>query len=144
MADVKKASTKSATAETKTTEAKVAKTTPAEVAKAAVTARKEAEKKEAAPMVKEEKKVVKKTTTAKKSAGKRAKKAPVEKVREVFFEYGEKQVLTQDIVNKIEEAWKAEGHRVATIKTLRVYVKAEDDRAYYVINDNDEGKFVEI
>lgn len=95
----------------------------------------------------EEKKPVAAKAPAKKAEAKkttkRAKK-PVEKVQEVFVEYGEQQYLTQDVIAKIHEKYKAEGHRVGAIKSLRVYINLEQGRAYYVINDKTNGEFVEL
>ncbi len=149
----KKVSTKSDAVETK----KVT-STPTAAAQNAVAAKAEAEKKETAVAPKAEEKKTATKPAAKKPAAKKAttrkttekkakrasKKAPVEKVQEVFFEYNGQQILSQDIVNRIEETWKAEGHRIASIKTLRVYINPDEQRAYYVINDKAEGKFVEL
>lgn len=92
---------------------------------------------------KEAKKAPAKKTTAKKASAKKAAK-PVETVQEVYFEYGEQQILAEDLVGKIKETYKSEGHRISAIKSLRVYIKPEERRAYYVINDKAEGKFVEF
>lgn len=136
--------------ETKTTTA--TKTAPVAAATKAVAAKKPEEKpvakvEEKKPAAKaEENKPAAKNTTAKKSAAKkpaakRAKK-PVEKIQEVFVEYNGEQFLTGEIVEKIHEQYRAEGHRVGAIKSLRVYIDPAERRAYYVINDKAEGKFV--
>ncbi|MCI5639382.1 MAG: DUF6465 family protein [Lachnospiraceae bacterium] len=95
----------------------------------------------------EEKKPVAAKAPAKKAEAKkttkRAKK-PVEKVQEVFVEYGDQQYLTQDVIAKIHEKYKAEGHRVGAIKSLRVYINPEQGKAFYVINDKANGEFVEL
>ena len=77
-------------------------------------------------------------TTAKKTAKAEVK----ETVEEVFFELNGEQFLSNTIVERIKEEWKNEGHRISSIKTLRVYVNLEERNAYYVINDKAENKFV--
>ena len=75
-----------------------------------------------------------------------AKKKAAEKevVQEVYIEYNQDQILTKELVEKIQETYKNEGHRISSIKSLRVYINLEERRAYYVINDKSEGKFVEF
>lgn len=77
---------------------------------------------------------------------KRAARKPASAVREneIYVEYAEKTVVSSEIIAKIEEAYKAEGHRVGAIKKMEVYVNIGEDKAYYVINGKAEGKFVEL
>jgi len=82
-----------------------------------------------------------KNTIKKQPAAKRAEK---EIVQEVYFEYNGDQILSNELLDRIKEEYKNEGHRVSSIKTLRVYINADDRKAYYVINDKAEGKFVEF
>ena len=85
-----------------------------------------------------------KKTTAKKTTARKAAKKPVEKITEVYFEYNGEQILSEELVGRIQEAYKNEGHRISSIKTLRVYINPDERKAYYVINDKAEGKFVEF
>ena len=106
----------------------------------------------AAQTVKEEAKTTataaKETKPAAKPAKAPAKKTAVKKkadpVQEVFVEYGGDQILTEDIVNRIKETYVNEGHYASSIKSLRVYVNLEERKAYYVINDKAEDRFVEF
>lgn len=82
-----------------------------------------------------------KNTIKKQPAAKRAEK---EIVQEVYFEYNGDQILSNELLDRIKEEYKNEGHRISSIKTLRVYINADDRKAYYVINDKAEGKFVEF
>lgn len=91
----------------------------------------------------EKKTTAKNTATKKKTTIRRATKKP-DPVQEVFFEYAGEQILTEELVNRIKETYKSEGHRVGAIKSLRVYINPEERKAYYVINDKAEGKFVEF
>lgn len=80
-----------------------------------------------------------KNTTKKQPAAKRAEKEIVQKV---YFEYNGDQILSNELLDRIKEEYKNEGHRISSIKTLEVYINANDRKAYYVINDKAEGKFV--
>ena len=128
-AEVKPAETKEAEvkpAETKTLEAKAAEV------KAAASAV-EAETTEA---VKEEvKKAPKKKATRKAAAKKQS-----ESETEVFVEYYGQQSSVEEITNKVKEVFVSEGHRVSTIKSLKLYLKPEDGFAYYVINEKFAGR----
>ena len=109
-------------------------------------AAKAAEKPVAKTTAKETKATAKTTkkTTAKKTTTRKAAKKPVEKITEVYFEYNGEQILSEELVGRIQEAYKNEGHRISSIKTLRVYINPDERKAYYVINDKAEGKFVEF
>lgn len=82
---------------------------------------------------------------ARKAPAKRqVKKAPAEIVEEVFVEHNHEQFLIGDIVNRIKETYKSEGHRISSIKSLKVYVDPAQRKAYYVINEKAEGKSVDL
>ena len=74
---------------------------------------------------------------AKKAAAGAAKKAVMKP--EVYVQFGGKETLTSDLVNDAKTAYKAAGNRAA-VRTLRVYVKPEEGCAYFVINDEFQGK----
>lgn len=114
---------------------KIADKTTAE--KTATAAAKTAEAKKAPA-----KKTPAKKTTAKRATRKTTKKA--EPIQEVFYEYAGEQILTEELVGRIKEQYKSEGHRVGAIKSLRVYINPEHRKAYYVINDKAEGSFIEF
>ena len=114
-----------------------AKNTSVETAMKAVAAKKP-EVKAAAPAP------VKKTEEKTRKPRKKTVKKPVEKIQEVFVEFNGEQFKTASIIEKIHEVYKAEGHRVGAIKSLRVYIDPVERKAYYVINDKAEGKYVEF
>lgn len=101
-----------------------------------------AEKTTAAAKAAEVKKAPAKKPAAKKTTRKSVKKA--EPIQEVFYEYAGEQILTEELVGRIKEQYKSEGHRVGAIKSLRVYINPEHRKAYYVINDKAEGSFIEF
>lgn len=113
------------------------------------TEEKPAAKAEVKPAVKEtvkkaEEKVAEKKTRKPRKPRKKTVKKPVEKIQEVFVEFNGEQFKTASIIEKIHEVYKAEGHRVGAIKSLRVYIDPVERKAYYVINDKAEGKYVEF
>lgn len=85
-----------------------------------------------------EKKPAAKKAPAKTAAKKVAAKKELQP--EVYVQYAGQEFLTNDIVEKVKETYTAEGHRVSSIKSLQVYVKPEENAAYYVINENTSGK----
>lgn len=66
-------------------------------------------------------------------------KAAAENKNAVYVEFAGKQYKTEDVIANIQAAWVAEGHRVGSIKSLNVYIKPEECRAYYVINEKNIG-----
>ncbi len=98
-------------------------------------------------------KVAKKAAKATKSAASKVKKEAkkvaketVKKVKEkkelvpeVFIQYEAIEAKTEDIIENIKKAYVADGHYVAGIKDLKVYIKPEDGCAYYVINGSYAG-----
>ena len=63
-------------------------------------------------------------------------KASVNVSEEVFVQFGNSEVLTKDIVEKVKDAYVAEGHTADSVKKIRVYIKPEEGMAYYVVNDD--------
>lgn len=134
------------TAQTKEAEVKPAETKEAEV-KPAETKTLEAKATEKLANVKE---TVKETTEAvkeevkkapkKKATRKAAAKKQSESETEVFVEYYGQQSSVEEITNKVKEVFVSEGHRVSTIKSLKLYLKPEDGFAYYVINEKFAGR----
>lgn len=82
-------------------------------------------------------------TAAKKTADKVAastKKAEKEAlVPEIYVQYTGREANQKDIIENIKAAYVAEGHRAGSIKTLQVYLKPEENAAYYVINQKYAG-----
>lgn len=135
--------------ETKVTPVKVTSTKPAaaeeeKVVKAAK--KEEAAEKEMKPEVstaeESKKETTKKAAPAKKTTTKKAapaKKKEVERVEEVYLQFGSLEVTTKEVLDKAKQAYVAEGHRESSIKSIRLYLKPEESMAYYVINDKFAG-----
>ena len=78
---------------------------------------------------------------AKKAAAKKpaAKKAAAPAKAEVIkVQFGGNEYDTAAIVEAVKAAYKAENK--SAIKTLSVYIKPEENAAYYVVNDKVNGK----
>ena len=131
----------------KATEVKAAakaEETKAAAAKPAETAAK------AAPAKAEEKKPAEKKPAAKTAANntpkKRgpkpgSKKAVKEALKpEVIIQHQGREASLEDAIEKAKGEFVAAGHRVSSIKSLQVYVKPEEEAAYYVINQKFAGR----
>ena len=92
----------------------------------------------------EEKKVAPvKTTKAapKKTAAKKTAKTTTEKKTTLVIQYYGKEVSDKEVIDKVKAAYAAEsGKKATSIKTLNVYVKPEENAAYYVVNGKAAGK----
>lgn len=81
------------------------------------------------------KKTVKKTATA----AKKAEPKKAEKVEEIYLQFHGQEIFTKEIMDKAKQAYVAEGHRESSIKSIRLYIKPEENMAYYVINEKIAG-----
>lgn len=123
---------KAANVEKKDTAAVVAEAPKAEAKKPAA---KKAATKTAA------KKTDTKKTTAKKAATTRTKKAEVKEV--VHVQFDGKSYTTEDLVKSAKDVWKFDlKQKVSDFKSVEIYVKPEENLAYYVINGDVTGSFL--
>ena len=53
----------------------------------------------------------------------------------VYVQYAGNEVLENDVLERVKEAYVAEGNRASGIKSVQVYLKPEENAAYYVINN---------
>lgn len=76
-----------------------------------------------------------KTTAAKKAP---AKKAALKET--VVLQYAGKEIEYTDVMKKVKEYWtKKLKNKVGDMKSVTVYLKPEEDKAYFVINDDETG-----
>lgn len=113
------------------------KTVVKEETSAAKPAAKTEVKKESAAKKTTVKKPAKKTT---KKGAKRGPKPASERTIELHVQYGGREVSYTDLVNRIKDMWKEQGKRETSLKSINVYVKPEEFKAYYVINDDVTGE----
>lgn len=76
-----------------------------------------------------------KKTTAAKTTRKPAAKKGTEVKADVFVQFGGKEFSEEAIMSKVVAAWEAEGKKASAIKKAKLYIKPEDGKAYYVINE---------
>ena len=93
-------------------------------------AKKPATKKTTARKTTTRKSAAKKTTTRKTATRKAA-----DTKTEVFIQYGGEESSISNVMEKVNAAWGAEGKKISAIKRVKLYVKPEDNKAYYVINE---------
>ena len=107
--------------------------------------------------VKETKKTTAKKATATKAVAEKAvevketKKAPAKKAttakaavkkEEVTVEFAGKAYTTEQLVQIAKDVWKYDlGRKATEFKTVKIYVKPEENQAYYVVNDEVTGSF---
>mgnify|MGYP005947143731 FL=1 len=95
---------------------------------------------------KEEKKPTAKKAPAKKEeapAEKAVKKAPEKDTAKLFIEFGGNKFAADEIVEKCKAAYKADNSR-KQVRSIEVYVKPEDNKAYYVVNGKADGLYIDL
>lgn len=105
------------------------KETVAEEAAVKETAVKEAKKRGRKPGSKNAVKTINKDKEVKKA----------EKQEEVYLQFAGEEIAIEEVMDKARAAYVAEGHRASSIKSLRLYIKPEERKAYYVINEKAAG-----
>ena len=59
----------------------------------------------------------------------------------LYVEYQEKQMDEKHLVAKAKQIWTDEGRKISALTSLQLYVKPEENMAYYVFNDEIKGEF---
>lgn len=115
------------------------------VAKKAEPAKKETAVKKAAPVKKTAAKAAPaaKKETVKKAPAKKAAPAKKEAVKAaVNLQFAGKSYTDADLIKIAKDVWKYDlGKKVSDFKSVELYVKPEESRAYYVINGETTGSF---
>ncbi|MBQ7679753.1 MAG: hypothetical protein IJT34_07875 [Butyrivibrio sp.] len=62
--------------------------------------------------------------------------------QEIYVQYGDHELRTEDIAARCRENYEQNGGDLADLKELQIYVKPEDNAAYYVVNGSTTGKIV--
>ena len=71
-----------------------------------------------------------------------AKKTTTAKKEEVTVEFAGKAYTTEQLVQIAKDVWKYDlGRKATEFKTVKIYVKPEENQAYYVVNDEVTGSF---
>ena len=113
---------------------------PVATIKTPVAAETKAAEVKAAPAKAEEKKAPAKEAAAKKPAAKKAA-ATTEVKTNIVLQYGDRNVTYDTIVTNAKNNYKYDmGGDVDAMKKLSVYVKPEENAAYYVVDDKVQGR----
>ena len=87
----------------------------------------------AAPAKKTTRRTTKATTRKTTKATIRKTAAAVDS--EVFVQIYGQEFSQQEIMQKVVAAWEAEGKKITSIKRAKLYIKPEEGKAYYVVNE---------
>ena len=95
--------------------------------------------------VKETAKAAAPKAEAKKPAARRTAAKKAEATAEVYFQYLGKEFASKDLVSDVKKAWiEMTGKKEEDIQDVKVYVKPEENKAYYVVNGEAEGNYIEL
>lgn len=76
------------------------------------------------------------TEMAATEAKKAVKRATTKKTESVTVQYGGKNISTEALVKSAKDIWRYDmGRKVGDLTKLELYVKPEENRVYYVMND---------
>ncbi len=59
----------------------------------------------------------------------------------LYVEFQEKQLDEKTVITLAKKVWTDAGNKAADLKDLKVYIKPEENTAYYVFNDDISGSF---
>ncbi len=59
----------------------------------------------------------------------------------MYMEFQGKQLDENEIVAKAKHIWVENGNKASALKSLKLYIKPEENTAYYVFNDEVTGGF---
>ncbi|MCL2253668.1 MAG: DUF6465 family protein [Lachnospiraceae bacterium] len=93
---------------------------------------------------KETTKAVAKKPSVKKTAEKKAStKSTASKKNEIVkFEFNNKSYSQEDLLKSAKDVWQYDfGKKASELKDIELYVKPEEDKAYYVFNNDITGSF---
>lgn len=57
-----------------------------------------------------------------------------------YVEFQGKKVETKDVLVAAKKVWTEAGNKVKDLETVDLYIKPEENAAYYVFNDKESGK----
>jgi len=59
---------------------------------------------------------------------------------EYFVEFEGQQTCMNSIADTIKEIWKTDGNKMKDLKSLKIYYKPLEGKAYYVLNGDSKGE----
>jgi hypothetical protein len=58
-----------------------------------------------------------------------------------IIQFSGKEVIMGELEQKVKEVWRESGNLQKDIKSMEIYVKNEEGKCFYVINESVKGKF---
>ncbi|WP_435790827.1 DUF6465 family protein [Clostridium sp.] len=58
-----------------------------------------------------------------------------------MIQFSGKEFIIGELEQKVKEIWRASGNLQKDIKSMDIYVKLEEGKCFYVINETVKGKF---
>lgn len=58
-----------------------------------------------------------------------------------YVEFYGKQIDQADLIKEAKSIWTKSGKKAADLTSVELYVKPEDNKAYYVFNEDETGSF---
>ena len=59
----------------------------------------------------------------------------------IYIEYYGKQVEQASLVKEAKSIWTKSGKKASDLKSIDLYIKPEENTAYYVFNEDESGSF---
>lgn len=113
----------------------------AEEVNAAVQTAKEAVEKVTEKVAEKTEELVEKTEKAGKTTARKAPEKKAEVKETVYLQYLGKEINKDDLMKRVKEIWTKElKNKVSDLKSVTLYLKPEENAAYYVINEETTGK----
>lgn len=63
---------------------------------------------------------------------------------DTFVEFNGMQICVDELVDRARIAYVEAGNSLQDVDNVKIYINANERRAYYVINDNPQSKFIEF
>lgn len=60
----------------------------------------------------------------------------------IYVEFYGEQVSQAELVEEVKKIWKDEEKKIEDLTDIKLYLKPEEDRVYYVLNDTELGSFL--
>jgi len=57
----------------------------------------------------------------------------------IYIEYGASQITEKEVIQRVKDIWVENGRKINEMTSLEVYIKPEENKAYYVINEDITG-----
>ena len=62
------------------------------------------------------------------------------KSKKIIQFFGE-EVIVEDLEKRVKKIWREDGNLQKDMKSMEIYVKIEERKCYYIINESISGKF---